>query len=55
MLRLTLSNRAVASAIVATINPEHLDQNVAAASMGALEPEVYAEARRRLADAMADS
>jgi aryl-alcohol dehydrogenase-like predicted oxidoreductase len=52
MLRLTLSNRAVASAIVATINPEHLEQNVAAASLGALEPDIYAEARRRLADAM---
>jgi aryl-alcohol dehydrogenase-like predicted oxidoreductase len=54
MLRLTLSNRAVASAIVATLNPDHLDQNVAAASLGALEPDVYAEARRRLADAMTD-
>jgi aryl-alcohol dehydrogenase-like predicted oxidoreductase len=54
MLRLTLSNPSVTTAIVGTLKPEHLRQNVAAASLGALDPDVYTEARRRLADATAE-
>jgi aryl-alcohol dehydrogenase-like predicted oxidoreductase len=54
MLRLTLSNPSVTTAIVGTLKPEHLRQNVAAASLGVLAPNVYTEARRRLADAIAE-
>jgi aryl-alcohol dehydrogenase-like predicted oxidoreductase len=54
MLRLTLSNSSVTTAIVGTLDPEHLRQNVAAASLGVLDAEVYAEARRRLAEAAAE-
>jgi aryl-alcohol dehydrogenase-like predicted oxidoreductase len=49
ILRFTLSHPGVSSAIVGTSNPEHLRSNVAAASRGPLPPDVYAEARRRLA------
>lgn len=49
ILRFTLSNPAIATTIVGTANPEHLAQNVEAARRGPLPPELYAEARRRLA------
>jgi aryl-alcohol dehydrogenase-like predicted oxidoreductase len=51
ILRFTLSHPGVSSAIVGTSNPEHLRGNVRAASRGPLPPDVYAEARRRLAAA----
>jgi aryl-alcohol dehydrogenase-like predicted oxidoreductase len=49
ILRFTLSHPGMSSAIVGTSNPEHLRGNVEAASRGPLPPDVYAEARRRLA------
>jgi aryl-alcohol dehydrogenase-like predicted oxidoreductase len=51
ILRFTLSHPGVSSAIVGTSDPEHLRGNVEAASRGPLPPDVYAEARRRLAAA----
>ena len=49
ILRFTLSHPGVTSAIVGTSDPGHLRSNVQAASRGPLPPDVYAEARRRLA------
>jgi len=48
MLRFTLSHPHVNTIIVGTLSPEHLAENVAAAQRGALAPDVYAEAKRRL-------
>ncbi|MCC6803856.1 MAG: aldo/keto reductase, partial [Anaerolineae bacterium] len=49
ILRFTLSHPHAHTTIVATINPDHLAHNLAAAARGALSPGVYAEAKRRLA------
>jgi aryl-alcohol dehydrogenase-like predicted oxidoreductase len=51
MLRFTLSHPGVHTTIVGTMNPDHLQANVAAASRGPLAPDVYEEAKRRLAGA----
>jgi aryl-alcohol dehydrogenase-like predicted oxidoreductase len=49
ILRLTLTHPDLHTTIVGTANPEHLADNVAAARKGPLPPDVYAEAKRRLA------
>lgn len=48
MLRFTLSHPDVHTTIVGTANIEHLSANLEAARKGALPPDLYAEARRRL-------
>lgn len=48
MLRFTLSHPAAHTAIVATLNPAHLRDNVEAAARGPLPDDVLAEATRRL-------
>ena len=48
MLRYTLSHPDLDTTIVGTLNPAHLAQNVEAAAMGPLSPEVYALATARL-------
>jgi aryl-alcohol dehydrogenase-like predicted oxidoreductase len=49
ILRYTLSHPDMHTTIVGTASLEHLAANLAAARKGPLAPEVYAEARRRLA------
>lgn len=51
LLRFTLSHPGMHTTIVGTLNPDHLAQNVAAASNGSLSSEVYDEAKRRLGSA----
>jgi aryl-alcohol dehydrogenase-like predicted oxidoreductase len=51
LLRFTLSHPQVCTTIVGTLHPEHLAENIQAALRGALAPEVYEEAKRRLAKA----
>ena len=48
VLRFTLSHPACDTTIVGTADLEHLRSNVAAASLGPLAEEIYAEALRRL-------
>lgn len=48
LLRFTLSHPAVNTAIVGTLDPEHLHENVRAALKGPLPSDVYEEAKRRL-------
>jgi aryl-alcohol dehydrogenase-like predicted oxidoreductase len=50
-LRFTLSHPQLSTTIVGTKSVEHLQANVAAAKKGPLAPEVYTEAKRRLAEA----
>ncbi|CAI6030222.1 aldo/keto reductase [Cohnella sp. JJ-181] len=49
MLRFTLSHPAISTIIIGTKNPAHLRENVAQAGRGMLPPDVYEEAKRRLA------
>ena len=51
MLRFTLSHPDIHTVIAGTKNPAHLLENVAMAEKGALLPDVYDEAKRRLAGA----
>ncbi len=51
MLRLTLSHPDIHTIIAGTKNPEHLRENVDAATRGPLPPETYSEAMRRLSEA----
>ena len=51
LLRFTNSHPGMSTNIVGTKNPAHLAENVAAAAKGALSPEVYAEAKKRLTTA----
>jgi aryl-alcohol dehydrogenase-like predicted oxidoreductase len=53
MLRFTITNPDAHTTIVGTLNPEHLRDNVAAASRGPLPDSLYREAKRRLALARA--
>ncbi len=48
LLRFTLSHPQLSTTIVGTLNPAHLAENVRDAARGALPPDVYAEAKRRL-------
>jgi aryl-alcohol dehydrogenase-like predicted oxidoreductase len=51
VLRFTLSHPDLHTTIVGTANPDHLAANLQAAYKGPLPPDVYAEAKRRLASA----
>jgi aryl-alcohol dehydrogenase-like predicted oxidoreductase len=51
LLRYTLTHPQVDTMIVGTLQPVHLAENMRAAESGPLAPEVYAEAKRRLAQA----
>jgi aryl-alcohol dehydrogenase-like predicted oxidoreductase len=51
MLRFTISHPDVTTTIVGTLDPQHLTQNLAAASLGPLPADVYEEAKRRLTEA----
>jgi aryl-alcohol dehydrogenase-like predicted oxidoreductase len=51
LLRYTLTHPHVDTIIVGTLYPEHLAENVQAIRRGPLPPEVYADAKRRLAAA----
>ncbi|GGD83971.1 aldo/keto reductase [Paenibacillus nasutitermitis] len=48
LLRFTLSHPQLSTTIVGTKNPEHLNENLRFAGKGALAPDVYEEAKRRL-------
>jgi aryl-alcohol dehydrogenase-like predicted oxidoreductase len=52
MLRFTLTHPDMHTTIVGTANPQHLADNVAAATKGPLAPDVYETARQRLASAV---
>ncbi len=49
LLRYTWSHPHVDTIIAGTLQPEHLKENIRAVERGPLPPEVYAEAKRRLA------
>ena len=49
MLRFTITNSDIHTAIVGTLNPAHLHENIAAVLQGPLPASVYNEAKRRLA------
>jgi aryl-alcohol dehydrogenase-like predicted oxidoreductase len=51
LLRFTITHPGMSTTIVGTKNSEHLQENVQAAQRGPLSPEVYEEAKRRLAAA----
>ncbi len=48
LLRYTLTHPDVHTTIVGTLYPDHLQENIAAATKGPLSPDTYAEAKRRL-------
>lgn len=50
MLRFTISHLGMHTTIVGTINPNHLQQNVDTVERGPLPDDVYAEAKKRLAE-----
>jgi aryl-alcohol dehydrogenase-like predicted oxidoreductase len=54
LLRFTLSHPHCDTTIVGTMNPDHLNENIAIAAKGALPADVYAEAKKRL-DAIGES
>jgi aryl-alcohol dehydrogenase-like predicted oxidoreductase len=51
VLRFTFTHPDIDTTIVGTVNPAHLAANLAALSLGPLHPDIYAEAKRRLAAA----
>jgi aryl-alcohol dehydrogenase-like predicted oxidoreductase len=51
ILRFTISHPDLDTTIVGTINPDHLQDNLKALLAGPLPADLYAEAKRRLADA----
>jgi aryl-alcohol dehydrogenase-like predicted oxidoreductase len=54
LLRFTLSHPHCHTTIVGTVNPAHLQENLAIAEKGALSAEIYTEAKKRL-DAVGES
>jgi aryl-alcohol dehydrogenase-like predicted oxidoreductase len=50
LLRFTLTHPDIHTTIVGTLNPDHLAENLRAAANGPLPQDVYAEAKRRLAN-----
>lgn len=48
LLRFLLSHPGIHTTIVGTLIPAHLEENIAIAEKGALAPDVYAEAKKRL-------
>ena len=48
LLRFTLNHPGMHTNIVGTLNPDHVQENVQAVTMGPLPSDVYAEAKRRL-------
>lgn len=48
LLRFLLSHPDISTTIVGTMNPDHLAENIQAASKGALPADVYSEAKNRL-------
>jgi aryl-alcohol dehydrogenase-like predicted oxidoreductase len=54
LLRFTLSHPHCDTTIVGTMNPDHLNENLAIAEKGALPADIYAEAKKRL-DAIGES
>lgn len=54
LLRFTLSHPDCHTTIVGTVNPAHLQENIAIAEKGALPADIYAEAKKRL-DAVGES
>jgi aryl-alcohol dehydrogenase-like predicted oxidoreductase len=48
LMRYTISHPGMHTTIVGTKSPEHLNENIRAAQAGALPPNVYEEAKRRL-------
>jgi aryl-alcohol dehydrogenase-like predicted oxidoreductase len=55
LLRFTITNPDMHTAIVGTLNPAHLHTNVTAVLQGPLPAVMYTEAKRRLAAARAIS
>ena len=55
MLRYTISNPSMHTTIVGTANMGHLSENLRTAELGALPPDVHAEAQRRLSAAVGSS
>lgn len=51
LLRFTITNPDIHTAIVGTLNPGHLEENVGAVLKGPLPPSLYHEAKQRLAAA----
>ncbi len=51
VMRFTATHPDASTNIVGTINPDHLAANIEAVARGPLPPDVYAEAKRRLAEA----
>lgn len=51
LLRYTISHPAMDTTIVGTLTPEHLAANLAAVAAGPLPPDVYEQAKQRLAAA----
>lgn len=54
LLRFTLSHPFMSTTIVGTINPAHMAENLRIADKGALPADTYAEAKRRLDEAVAE-
>ncbi|MSQ23571.1 MAG: aldo/keto reductase [Chloroflexi bacterium] len=50
ILRFTISNPALSTTNVGTINPSHLEENINSVLKGPLPPDIYAEAKRRTAE-----
>jgi aryl-alcohol dehydrogenase-like predicted oxidoreductase len=51
ILRFTFTNPDLDTTIVGTVNPAHLKSNLDILQQGPLPPDLYQEAKRRLADA----
>lgn len=49
LLRFTISHPRLSTTIIGTLDPEHLEKNIAAAAKGPLPADIYEEAKKRLA------